>query len=268
MSRQEASYQKKTQEPNYYEILGVARDSSFEDIKSRYKSLVLKFHPDREGSALAKEAMVSINNAYEVLSDPQKRTGYNASLNKQDVEEQSNEIPQSKRGVLPITRISKKSIAIIAITISASVLAGCQAEALSGDGSQVSRAFVIANSHYFTAIVQEALATLPLFIPGFGLAWGALGGFTLGLADKAVLATMPAMHAKDSGLFLAYFFLASALKLVAYYTGMCRSLTLLVSIRRKKFSKLDRMFTEADIIIAVILSSISGLVEHAMANIS
>ena len=107
--------------------------------------------------------------------------------------------------------------------------------------------------------------TLPLIIQGLGLAWGELGGFTSGLEDMSVLMA-PALHAGTSGLFLAYLILATGLKLAAYYIGMCRSLALVISIKRRRFSKLDRVFTEADIILAEILSSVAGLAEHALVS--
>ena len=265
MSRQR-TYQKRTQEPNYYEILGVSQDSSSDEIKTRYKSLVLKFHPDKESSSIAKEAMVSINNAYEALSDPQKRTAYDASLNEPVEETPSDETLHTKPGVLPVVRISKTSLAMIAVALAISILAGYQAETWQGDSKSVSDQFVHANSHYFAAIVHEPLFTLPLFIPGFGLVWGVLGIFIFGFEDKAVLVMTPTLHATSSSLFLLYFVLALAMKFGAYYTGMARSLTLVISIRKRRFSKLDSMFTQADIIIAVILAAVAGLVEHAMVS--
>lgn len=60
---------------DYYEILGIARSASLEDIKKAYRKLALQHHPDRagkEGEAKFKE----INEAYQVLSDPQKRAAY------------------------------------------------------------------------------------------------------------------------------------------------------------------------------------------------
>jgi len=62
---------------DYYEILGVSRDASEEDIKKAYRRLALKYHPDRNpGDKEAEERFKEITEAYEVLSDPQKRRQY------------------------------------------------------------------------------------------------------------------------------------------------------------------------------------------------
>lgn len=61
---------------DYYDILGVSRDTSPEEIKKAYRHLALKYHPDRDKSPGAEEKFKEINEAYEVLSDPQKRQVY------------------------------------------------------------------------------------------------------------------------------------------------------------------------------------------------
>lgn len=64
---------------DYYEILGVPRDTSVADIKKAYRSLALKFHPDRvpEGEKkVAEERFKEISEAYGVLSDPAKKQTY------------------------------------------------------------------------------------------------------------------------------------------------------------------------------------------------
>ncbi len=62
---------------DYYEILGVSRDASLEDIKKAYRRLALKYHPDRNpGDKEAEEKFKEISEAYAVLSDPQKRAQY------------------------------------------------------------------------------------------------------------------------------------------------------------------------------------------------
>jgi len=62
---------------DYYEILGVPRDSSQEQIKKAYRDLALKYHPDRNpGDKSAEEKFKQINQAYQVLSDPEKRRQY------------------------------------------------------------------------------------------------------------------------------------------------------------------------------------------------
>jgi molecular chaperone DnaJ len=62
---------------DYYEVLGVARDSDQKTIKSAYRKLALKFHPDRNpGDQQAEETFKQLNEAYAVLSDPDKRARY------------------------------------------------------------------------------------------------------------------------------------------------------------------------------------------------
>ncbi|HEX67839.1 MAG TPA: molecular chaperone DnaJ [bacterium] len=62
---------------DYYEILGVPRDASLEEIKKAYRRLALKYHPDRNpGDKEAEEKFKEISEAYAVLSDPQKRAQY------------------------------------------------------------------------------------------------------------------------------------------------------------------------------------------------
>lgn len=62
---------------DYYEVLGVSRNSSVEEIKKSYRKLALKYHPDRNpGNKEAEEKFKEAAEAYAVLSDSQKRTQY------------------------------------------------------------------------------------------------------------------------------------------------------------------------------------------------
>ncbi len=62
---------------NPYEVLGVARDASDADIKKAYHKLVMKYHPDKNpGDKSAEEKFKEVNNAFDILKDPQKRAAY------------------------------------------------------------------------------------------------------------------------------------------------------------------------------------------------
>ncbi len=63
---------------DYYSILGVGKDASIDDIKKAYRELALKYHPDRNKSPDAEEKFKEINEAYAVLSDPEKRKQYDS----------------------------------------------------------------------------------------------------------------------------------------------------------------------------------------------
>lgn len=61
---------------DYYEVLGVDRNASPEEIKRAYRRAALKYHPDRNKSPEAEERFKEAAEAYEVLSDPEKRQRY------------------------------------------------------------------------------------------------------------------------------------------------------------------------------------------------
>jgi len=61
--------------PDYYEILGIPKDSTQEEIKKKFRELAKKTHPDKTKED-SKEEMIKLNNAYEVLSDKESREKY------------------------------------------------------------------------------------------------------------------------------------------------------------------------------------------------
>ena len=65
-----------TEKRDYYEVLGVSKDTPKADIKKAYRKLAMKYHPDRNKSPDAEEKFKEISQAYAVLSDDEKRSQY------------------------------------------------------------------------------------------------------------------------------------------------------------------------------------------------
>lgn len=68
---------------NYYEMLGVDKNAPSDEIKRAYRTLAIKYHPDRNlGNKAAEEKFKDINEAYEVLSDQTRRVQYDQSISR------------------------------------------------------------------------------------------------------------------------------------------------------------------------------------------
>ena len=64
---------------DYYDVLGIQRDASYEDITKSYKKLAFEYHPDRNpGNAEAEEKFKEINEAYQILNNSEKRARYDS----------------------------------------------------------------------------------------------------------------------------------------------------------------------------------------------
>ena len=70
---------------NFYNILGVSENASKDEIKKAYRSLQMKYHPDKnQGNTESHKMTQTINEAYETLGDKQKKEEYDMILDKKD----------------------------------------------------------------------------------------------------------------------------------------------------------------------------------------
>ena len=110
---------------------------------------------------------------------------------------------------------------------------------------------------------HNASVALPMFIPGFGLAWGAFAAWSTGVAFEALVSTTPAL-AKVPPLALLYLSPFGLMELVAYSIGMSRSLLLILAIIRKKSLRTEMRQTAIEIGIVLVLLLAGGFIEYFM----
>ena len=67
-----------TKKRDYYQVLGIPRSATDEEIKKAFRKLALQYHPDRNKSDGASEQFKEVNEAYQVLTDPKKRSAYDS----------------------------------------------------------------------------------------------------------------------------------------------------------------------------------------------
>jgi DnaJ family protein C protein 3 len=91
--RKATMLEKRSRQKDYYKVLGVGKDADEKEIKRAYRQLIKKHHPDKVLSQgvtkeEAEKKMAAINEAYEVLSDPELRRGYDNGVDPNDPESQ------------------------------------------------------------------------------------------------------------------------------------------------------------------------------------
>ncbi len=101
---------------DYYQILGVSRGASTEEIKRAYRKLALRFHPDKTNDPAAHERIKEINEAYDVLGDPEKKRSYDLGSYKPLVDafretesSPAHRDPAYRRRRPPVSRKNEKS---------------------------------------------------------------------------------------------------------------------------------------------------------------
>ena len=80
---------------DYYKVLGLKKEAKSEEIKKTFRKLALKYHPDKNKEEGAEEKFMELSEAYDVLSDPKKRTDYD--MNGQGPREKSRPRPGGQK---------------------------------------------------------------------------------------------------------------------------------------------------------------------------
>ena len=78
-------------EVDFYELLEVERTADDKTLKSAYRRLAMRYHPDRSTHEDAEKRFNAIQKAYELLSDPKQRAAYNQSMNNRIIIDPDNE---------------------------------------------------------------------------------------------------------------------------------------------------------------------------------
>ena len=79
----EAEIEQYLRKKDFYDILGVTKDSSETEIKKAYRKLALKFHPDKNQLPKSKDVFKKISQAYDCLSNPDKKAFYDRTGNEE-----------------------------------------------------------------------------------------------------------------------------------------------------------------------------------------
>lgn len=104
---------------------------------------------------------------------------------------------------------------------------------------------------------------LPMFLPGFGIAWGSFAAWSTGLAFKALVSTTPAL-AKLPPLAIIYLSPFGVMELIAYSIGMSRSFLLINTLFKKRSLREELRPTAIEVGIVIALLLAAAFIEYAM----
>ena len=110
---------------------------------------------------------------------------------------------------------------------------------------------------------HNASVALPMFVPGFGIAWGSFAAYSTGVAFSALVATSPILN-KLPPLALIYLSPFGIMEIAAYSIGMSRSFLLINALVRKKTLRLELRNTVIEIGIVFALLLTAGFIEYSM----
>ncbi len=110
---------------------------------------------------------------------------------------------------------------------------------------------------------HNASIALPMFLPGFGIAWGSFAAWSTGLAFKALVSTTPAL-AKLPPLAIIYLSPFGVMELIAYSIGMSRSFLLINTLFKKRSLREELRPTAIEVGIVIALLLAAAFIEYAM----
>ncbi len=111
--------------------------------------------------------------------------------------------------------------------------------------------------------MHNASVAIPMFVPGFGIAWGSFAAYSTGLAFKALVSTTPSL-AKLPPLAIIYLSPFGVMELIAYSIGMSRSFLLINTILKKSSLKKELRPTLIEIGIVIALLLVAAFIEYTM----
>ena len=166
--------------------------------------------------------------------------------------------------------IDKKRIILFFIFMglfSASYQIGAISSVSEDDASQSLEAFknIIGGIDGFGIFIHNLTIALPMFIPGFGVAWGLFSGWSTGFAFAAIVTSIPALS-NFPPLAILYFSPFGIMEVIAYSLGISRSYMIIYAVLKNRSIKPQLVVTGIEIGIVCALLLAGGYVEFAMVD--